>query len=134
MADTVLNKSGVSVEFCDDPMVVLSNDVEVTELALILTKSANCAYFVTGGTITYCTTINNASDLEIEDSKWFDNLNPRLTYIEDSFLVDGVAAVPTIDGQELSYNISSLLPNQSMVICFKVLVGAPIPVPDPIPD
>ncbi|MCL2176563.1 MAG: hypothetical protein FWB72_01225 [Firmicutes bacterium] len=126
MAETILNQSGLNFEICEDQMVVLSNEVEATELVIIVTKTQSCPYFVVGGTITYCTTIENQSEIPLEDLKWFDNLDQRLTYVEDSFLVDGTQQTPTIDGQELSFNIDTIDINQTITICFKVQVGATV--------
>jgi len=127
MADSISNRSGLNIDLCDDPMIVMSNEVEVSEIILTLQKTASCEYFITGGTITFCTKINNSSDIEIDDIRWFDDLDPRLSYIADTFLVDGTAATPIIIDQELSYMIETIAPGQSMLICFKVLVGAPTP-------
>ena len=123
MAETLTNQSGLDIELCQEPMRVLSNEVEATELALTVTKTQSCDFFVVGGTIRYCVEIKNESGVEITPIRWFDDLDNRLSYIADTFTVDGSPETPTINGQELSWDIGTLAGNQTVNICFKVTVG-----------
>jgi len=128
MAETLTNQSSLDLELCNAEVTIVSNEIEVNELDLTMTKTADCAYFVVGSVITFCVEIANGSDIELEDLHWYDVLDDRFTYVDDSFTVDGQPETPTIEGQEISWDIDTLgtaaEQPTTTTICFQVKVGA----------
>ena len=121
---TITNESNLDLTLCEGEITVTSNSAESEELDLTINKTVNCPYYVVGNKLTYCTTIKNNSEYNFEDLTWRDTLASRLTYVEDSFTVNGTAETPTQDGQELSYDIASLAEDETITICFQALVGS----------
>ena len=121
------NFSELGVTACDETIFATSNTVELEILDLSIVKSVSCPWTVVGGTVQFCVTITNPSDdMALPDAIFRDVLNDRLTYVEDTFTVDGHPETPIYnpDTNTLEYTIPVIEPNSSVTICFKVKVGA----------
>ena len=116
------NTSELDIEACEETVVVTSNTVDIDVLDLTVVKTASCGFAVQGGTVTFCTTIQNSSKTEIKDAVFHDALNSRLTYVANSFIVNGTHHTPTIKGQTIEYKLT-LPKNSKTTICFKVKIG-----------
>ena len=124
----VLNSSHLDVEVDGVTKTIDSNEVQVEVVNLSIVKSAASSWTIQGGTIHYCVAVTNESETEtITDAVFRDVLADRLTYVEDSFTVDGDEETPVISGQTISYTIPTLEPEQTVNICFAVTVGPEAP-------
>jgi len=119
---SVKNKAHIDVEGCDEVITFDSNEVESTYLNIEVKKSASCIWAVRGKNLTYCTDVTNMSAKAVADAKFNDTLDLGLQYVDGSFTIDGVTAVPQIAGQQLSYTIPQINMNQTVKICFQVKV------------
>jgi len=115
------NTSELDVETCDEEIAtVKSNTVEVDIVELGIQKSASCSWTVPGGEITFCNVITNTSETDLEEVVFRDVLDPRFTYVEDSFEVDEQPQTPSISNNTIEYMIDELNGGASITICFKV--------------
>ena len=119
----ITNTSNLNLELCDESVTIASNEVQSKELDLTFTKTQSCQYFITGGTITYCIEIDNRSDVEFDSLRWFDVLDNRLTYVNNTFTANGAPKTPTINGQEISWSFATLHRHERITICFTAKVG-----------
>jgi len=88
---------------CVGPFTFESNEVETEILDITITKQTDCAYAVTGKTICYSFQIINNSPIDTEQIIFEDELDARLSYIEESFEVDGLPEKPELSGQIIQY-------------------------------
>ena len=115
------NTSELEVEACGEMMTIHSNEVEVDVIDLRVVKTV-CPLTFAGGTIQFCTEITNPSDYPISPAVFRDVLDPRLTYIQGTFLVNGEPRTPTVTNNKLEYVIPVIEPHSTVLICFKVRV------------
>ena len=126
---TIINKSTLDLEYNGEARSITSNlTFAYGQLDFTVNKSVSCGYFLVGSILTYCTQIMNSSDVMLEGLRWFDVLEDRLSYVENSFTVsvnneDPTEETPDIDGQELGWDIGTLGGGELVTICFKAKVG-----------
>ena len=117
------NTSYLDVTTCDEVVTASSNQVNFEVVELTIVKTTSCPWTVTGGTITYCTTITNPSlDMDLLGAVFSDVLDNRLSYVVDSFTLNGTPETPTINGQRIEFTLD-ILADSVTTICFQVLVG-----------
>jgi len=116
------NKAYLDIEACDEGLTLESNEAEVYTIDIDITKEAGCRYVVPGGTIKWCTTIKNNSEIDIEDLLFRDVLAAGTSYVTGSFTVNGAHHTPTISGQTLTYHIDRIDEDDEIIICFDVNV------------
>jgi len=132
MGIPITNTSSVDISSCDDVITVTSDPLDVYQLQLAVVKTSSCQVASVGGTIKYCVSITNTTGTALFDLVFKDLLDVNLSYVNDSFTVDGQGYTPTIVGQLLSYEIDEIQNEQEIVICFKVDVNSwPNPQPGP---
>lgn len=125
MGNVLTNQSQLEFAICDgdDAVVISSNETIADEVSLTITKTQSCDYFVVGSRITYCVFVYNNSAVTLEALRWYDTLDSRLTYVVDSFTVEGEIEIPTESGQTLEWIIDELPASSGVEICFQVIVG-----------
>jgi uncharacterized repeat protein (TIGR01451 family) len=119
---SIKNKSRVEIDTCDELISFISNEVVAYYLDIELIKTQSCMWAVHGQTLTYHTTIKNRSTQTVIDLKFYDTLDLGLQYVVGSFKVNGTPETPEIHGQELSYVIHKIDPNETITISFQVKV------------
>lgn len=145
--DTIYNTSTVSyIRHNEQQENVASNEVTLTlqpippeQPFLSVAKRVTTAMVVNGtmanvqpgDTATFNIEIANAGDTAANDVEFSDTLAAGLTYVPNSFLVNGVAQAPTIMGQVISYTIPTVpaanQPGNPVTVSFQVTVDSPPP-------
>ena len=104
-----------------------SNEVIATVLQFNVIKKQNSVTtpinVQTGDTVTYTVEITNPTTSAISNISFSDTIPTGMTYITGSFKVNSSVVSPTITGQVLSYNLTSLNASATTTIEFKVTVN-----------
>jgi len=126
------NQSFLDLELCQEAVTASSNTVETQILDISLIKEASCGYVIAGGKLCYTVKIVNNSDMELTDVVFRDPLPDNLTYVEDSFVVDGEEETPTMDGDNVLIYTLTVPPNSTVVIEFCVIVDKEVVAQPPV--
>lgn len=96
----------------------------ITQLTLdpSITKTVDKATAAIGEILTYNITISNESEVPISGVTFSDAIPVGSNYVTGSFTVNGTSVTPSISGNTLSYEISSIEANGSSVITLQVMV------------
>ena len=103
---TLGNHSFLDFNLCEEAIVVQSESVETEVIDITIKKEASCGFVIKGGKICYTITIDNKSDVELEDVTFRDPLDQNLTYEEDSFEVDGHKVQPEIEDNVITHKLN----------------------------
>jgi len=122
MENLIANKALIEIEACDEIITIESNEETVALLQLEVIKTASCNVTAVGHQIRYCVTIKNESDVDLEDLLFKDELDPRTSYVNGSFTVNGTPATPTVVGHTITYTIPKIEDDETITICFRVMV------------
>lgn len=111
MATQYMNQATASVTIHGQEMNFESNTViaelfEDTSVTLLKTQSSNIV--VSEGTITYTIIITNNAIDSVSNFNLLDTIPNGMTYVDESFKINGIADTPTIVDQELSYQFTTL--------------------------
>ena len=124
MENQITNKARIEIEACDETIVVESNEETVALLQLEVIKTANCNVTAAGHQIRYCVTIKNESGVDLDELLFKDELDPRTSYVNGSFTVNGTPATPTVANRTITYAIPRIEDDETITICFRVTVDS----------
>ena len=80
---------------CYGPFTSTSETVQIQIVDLQITKQS-CPYALVGKDICYVVTIINNSNIDMQGLLFVDELAPGISYVSDTFTVDGESQTPMI--------------------------------------
>jgi len=103
--------------------IITSLPAETVLLTLpVITKTVDKEVASIGDTLTYIIIVSNLALTNIENLPFSDVIPEGCEYIENSFMLNGLAATPTFEERELRHTIPTVPALGSVNIEFKVLV------------
>jgi len=99
------NQSFLDLELCAQAVEAQSNITETSVVDLTVTKVASQQCVLVNGQLCYTVTISNNSDIPFTDVVFRDPLGQYMQYVPGTFTINGSAATPTVDQDNvLSYS------------------------------
>ena len=120
----IINKAQIEIEACGETITVESNEETVRKLHLEIHKTAGCNITAVGHHIRYCISVKNESGVDLHDLLFKDTIDSHTSYVTGSFTVNGTPRTPTVLGHTITYEISEIEDDDTVNICFRVLVDS----------
>lgn len=99
------------------------NDLNPISLTLNKTHNKVGSTAVRGETLTFTLTVENTADSTAYNVNVRDVLPVGFNYVLGTARVDGNLSEPTISGQQLTWNVGNMGPNQKIVVTYNVKVS-----------
>lgn len=124
-----INPTGLTVTDSSNPSNIVTTQVNHGEITVV--KSVDKAFADVNQELTYSFVITSVGNVPSNNVNLQDLIPSGTTFVAGSVLVDGV--VNPLANPTVGINIGTVS-NVPRIISFKVLIGANIPVPNPIPN
>ena len=122
---SLINTANVITEDEDANSNTSSVTVNIVNDVLLLTKSTTSTNVTAGEVVNYTLTLTNPTNRGLNKLNIIDSLPDGFTYVVGSAAVNSNSQVlnnVTADGNNLNFNISSVIASTSVVICYQVTV------------
>ncbi|MBN1040394.1 DUF11 domain-containing protein, partial [Clostridium botulinum] len=110
---------------------IVSTQINTTDLQM--TKSTSLNFANVGDIITYTIALKNAGNVTANNVVFTDTIPNDTTFVTNSVTINGVTQVGTSPAPPTGVSISTIAPNTTTTLVFKVTVNT-IPTPNPIPN